>query len=260
MKAGLGPHERKPNMAFSTLKSGTKIIAGVPFTILGKKVGMTQVFNEEGDVTPVTVLEVGPCVVLQKKTRATDGYDAIQIGFSDKKKQRVNKPEAGHAAKAKTAAKRVLKEVRMDEKTLADYEVGQEITAALLKVGDHVDVTGTSIGKGYAGVMKRWNFRGARHSHNHEFFRHGGSIGNRSDPGKVFKNKKMAGQLGNEKVTVQNLEVVAVEADKNIILVRGAVPGSKNGYISVKASVKGKFEARTPKSAPAATETEAKAE
>lgn len=233
-------------------KSGTKIIQGVPFALLGKKIGMTQIFSPDGDVTPVTVLEVGPCVVLQKKLRDTDGYIAVQIGFSDKKKQRVNKAEAGHAAKAKTAAKRFVREVRLDEKSAAEYEVGQTLTSDLLQVGDHVDVIGTSIGKGYAGVMKRHNFRGARHSHNHEFFRHGGSIGNRSDPGKVFKNKKMPGHLGNERTTVQNLTIVAVEADKNYVLVRGAVPGHKNAYVTVKASVKGGFKARSPKSAPAA--------
>jgi large subunit ribosomal protein L3 len=243
-------------LSYSGLTTGNKIIQGVPFALLGKKIGMTQVFSEEGDVTPVTVLEVGPCAVTQVKTREKDGYTAVQLGFADKKKQRVNKPEAGHAAKAKTAAKRFVREVRVGEKELAEYEIGMTLTADLFKAGDRVDVAGVSIGKGYAGVMKRWNFRGARHSHNHEFFRHGGSIGNRSDPGKVFKNKKMPGQLGNEAVTVQNLKVVAVEADKNIILVKGAVPGHKNGYVVVKASVKGGFEARSPKAAPAAEKTE----
>ncbi len=239
----------------STRRSGTKIIQGVPFALLGKKVGMTQIFDDEGTVTPVTVLEVGPCVVLQKKTRATDGYDAVQIGFDDKRKQRVTKPEAGHAAKSKSAVKRFIKEVRLDEKTVAEYEVGQVLTASLLKVGDRLDVVGTSIGKGFAGVMKRWNFRGQKSSHNHEFFRHGGSIGMRSDPGKVFKGKKMSGHLGNERVTVQNIKVVGIEAEKNYVLVKGAVPGAKNGYLYLKASVKGGFEARSPKAS-----EEAKAE
>jgi len=218
---------------------------GFPFALLGKKIGMTQIFTEAGEVIPVTVIEAGPCAVLQKKTVATDGYNAVQLGFDDKKKQRVLKPEAGHAAKAKSPVKRLVQEVRLDETTIAEYEVGMMIGASNLEIGDHVDVTGTSIGKGFAGVMKRHNFRGARHSHNHEFFRHGGSIGNRSDPGKVFKNKKMPGQMGNETVTVQNLEVVGIEADKNFVLIRGAIPGAKNGYVSLKASVKGKFKPRT---------------
>ncbi len=234
-----------------------RLIAGYPFALLGKKVGMTQMFTPDGDVIPVTAIEVGPCVVLQKKTLEHDGYNAIQIGFADKKKQRVTKPEAGHADKAKTAAKKITKEVRLCEKTIAQYEVGQILTADLLKVGDRVDVSGISIGKGFAGVMKRHNFHGANHSHNHEFFRHGGSIGNRSDPGKVFKNKKMPGQMGNETVTVQNLKVAAVEAETNIVLVKGAVPGAKNGYVKIKASVKGGFEARETNAPVAAAAAEA---
>jgi len=222
------------------------------FALLGKKVGMTQIFDANGDVIPVTVVEAGPCVVLQKKTTETDGYSAVQLGFDDKKKQRVLKPEAGHAAKSKSAVKRYVREVRLDEKLVAEYEVGQSLTVNLVKVGDHVDVSGTSIGKGFAGVMKRWNFKGAKKSHNHEFFRHGGSIGNRSDPGKVFKNKKMGGQLGNETVTVQNLEVVQIEGDKNLLLIRGAVPGAKNGYLYLKASVKGGFAPRSVKAEVAA--------
>lgn len=217
--------------------------------ILGRKVGMTQIFSETGEVVPVTVIEAGPCTVLQKKTPETDGYYAVQLGFADRKKQRVTKPQAAHAAKAKTPAKKFIKELRLDEKTIGDYELGQEITASIFREGDKIDVSGVSVGKGFAGVMKRWNFRGARHSHNHEFFRHGGSIGNRSDPGKVFKNKKMPGQLGNESVTVQNLKVAKVEAGQNLVFVRGAIPGSKNSYVMIKASVKGGFEARSVKGA-----------
>lgn len=184
------------------------------------------------------------------------------MGYEDKKKQRVSKPEAGHAAKAKTGVKRYVKEVRLNDGVIGDYEVGQELKADLFVIGDHVDVSGTSIGKGFAGVMKRHNFKGQKKSHNHEFFRHGGSIGNRSDPGKVFKNKKMAGQMGNEPVTVQNLEVVAVEADKNCVFVRGAVPGAKGGHVTIKASVKGRFATpRSPKNATtAAPASEAPAE
>ena len=233
--------------SFNKKRSGTKIIQGFPFGLIGRKVGMTQIFNEAGDQIPVTVLEIGPCVVVQKKTKAVDGYDAIQIGFDDKKKQRILKPETGHFAKSKTPVKRFLKEIRLNEKTIGDYEVGQILTADLMKVGDCVDVQGTSIGKGFAGVMKRHNFKGQKKSHNHEFFRHGGSIGNRSDPGKVFKNKKMAGQLGNALTTVQNLTVAAVEQDQNVLMVKGAVPGSKNGYVWVKASVKGGFAERSGK-------------
>jgi len=229
-----------------------------PFGLLARKVGMTQIFSQDtGDVTPVTVLEVGPCIVLQKRTPEKDGYSAIQIGFFDKKKQRVIKPEAGHAAASQAPVKRFVREVRLTVEALAEYEVGQALTADFLQIGDRVDVRGVSIGKGFAGVMKRHNFAGARHSHNHEFFRHGGSIGNRSDPGKVFKNKKMPGQMGNKKVSVQNLKVVGIEADKNIVLVKGAVPGAKNGFISIKASVKGGFasreaKAQAPAPAPAA--------
>ncbi len=236
---------RMPTQSKSNLKINK-------FSLLGKKVGMTQIFAQNGDVIPVTAVEVGPCVVLQKKTADKDGYNAVQIGFDDKKKQRVIKPEAGHAEKAKTAAKRFIKEVRVDEKALAEYEVGQVLKCDLFKAGDHVDVSGVTIGKGFQGVMKKHNFRGARHSHNHEFFRHGGSIGNRSDPGKVFKNKKMPGQMGNMNLTVQNLTVAGIEADKNIVLIRGAVPGHKNGYVVIKGSIiKGGFKIPSVKSAEA---------
>jgi large subunit ribosomal protein L3 len=236
---------------YNTSKTNnTRIRAGYPFAMLGKKVGMTQIFSESGDVIPVTVVRVGPCSVLQKKTLETDGYFAVQIGFDDKKKQRVIKPEAGHAEKSKSAVKKLIKEVRLTEQQAAEYEVGMTLTADLFKVGDKVDVIGTSIGKGFAGVMKRHNFAGKDAAHGtHEFFRHGGSIGNRSDPGKVFKNKKMPGHMGAEKVTVQNLKVVAVEPENNLVLIKGAVPGSKNGYLTLKASVKTDFEARSPKKA-----------
>lgn len=231
------------------------------FGLLGRKVGMTQMFRDDGDVIPVTVLEVGPCAVIQIKTPEKDGYYAVQLGFKDKKKSRVSKPEAGHFGKAKTPVKYFVQEIRLDEKTAQGYEVGQILTADLFKAGDRVDVSGTSIGKGYQGVMKRHNFAGKDAAHGtHEFFRHGGSIGNRSDPGKVFKNKKMPGHMGAENCTVQNLEIVSVEPETNYVLVRGAVPGSKNGYITVKASVKGGFDARTPGQAPAAEGAETPAQ
>jgi large subunit ribosomal protein L3 len=223
----------------------TKKNPKTPFALLGKKVGMTQIFKESGEVVPVTVVEVGPCVVTQKKTTEKDGYNAIQIAFDDKKKQRVLKPEAGHFKAAKSPVKRFIKEVRLDDANIGNYEVGQVLTADLFKEGDIVDVIGVSIGKGYQGVMKRHHFSGFPMTHGtHEFRRHGGSIGCRTEPGKVFKNKRMAGQMGNERVTVQNLKVAGVEADKNYVLIRGAVPGAKNGYVTVRASVKKGFAAR----------------
>lgn len=219
-----------------------------PFALLGKKIGMTQIFSDDGEVIPVTAVKVGPCVVLQKKTKDSDGYNAVQLGFDDKKKQRVNKAEAGHAAKAKTAVKRFIREVRLNDDQIDSYEVGQILNATLLKAGDAVDITGTSIGKGFAGVMKRHNFAGMPATHGtHEFFRHGGSIGNNTDPGKVFKGKKMAGHMGSEKVTTQNLSVVGVDAESNIVMIKGAVPGAKNSYVMLKASTRGGFEARAIK-------------
>lgn len=218
--------------------------------LIGKKLGMTQIFADSGDVIPVTALEVGPCVVVQKKTKEKDGYTAIQLGFDDRKANNVTKPQAGHAKGSKAPAKRFLKEFRLDAAKLNEVEVGDVLGSSLLKVGDKIDVTGESIGKGFAGVMKRHNFRGARHSHNHEFFRHGGSIGMRSIPGRVFKNKKMPGHMGSRVVTTQNLTVAGVDAATNVILVRGAIPGSGNSYITLKASVKANFEKRPLKAAP----------
>lgn len=220
--------------------------------LIGKKLGMTQIFTEAGDVIPVTALQVGPCVVVQKKTKDKDGYSALQLGFDDRKAQNVTKPQAGHAKASKAPAKRILKEFRTDDAKVNEVEVGDVLDASLLKVGDCLDATADSIGKGFQGVMKRHNFRGARHSHNHEFFRHGGSIGMRSIPGRVFKNKKMPGHMGNRVVTVQNLTVAGVDTAQNVVLIKGAIPGSKNAYITLKSSVKGNFEKRGLKSAPAA--------
>jgi large subunit ribosomal protein L3 len=228
--------------------------------LIGKKLGMTQIFSDNGDVVPVTAVAVGPCVVVQKKTKDKDGYSAIQLGFDDRKAQNVTKPQAGHAKNSKSPAKRVLKEFRLDNSKTDGIDVGDVLGASLLKVGDKIDISGLSTGKGFQGVMKRHNFRGARHSHNHEFFRHGGSIGMRSIPGRVFKNKKMPGHMGDRNVTIQNLLVAGVDADANVVMVRGAVPGAKNGYVTLKASVKAKFEKRPLKAskeaapeAPAAT-------
>ena len=207
--------------------------------LIGKKVGMTQFYNAEGNVIPVTVIQTGPCVVVQKKENAKDGYSAIQVGFGSKKNQRVNKPQQGHMAKAGKGAFEVLKEFRLDD--VSQFQVGQEIKATdLFKTGDHIDVSGTSKGHGFAGVIKRWSFGGFPGSHGtHEYFRHGGSIGNRSFPGRVRKGKKMAGHWGNEQISVQNLEVVDIRPEANLMLVKGAVPGAKHGIVVVRRAVKG---------------------
>lgn len=210
---------------------------------------MTQIFADDGNVTPVTALQVGPCVVVQKKTKAKDGYNAIQLGFDDRKAQNVTKPQAGHAKASSSPAKRILREFRTDESKVNEVEVGAILDASHLNVGDHIDATGASIGKGFQGVMKRHNFRGARHSHNHEFFRHGGSIGMRSIPGRVFKNKKMPGHMGDRTVTTTNLTVAGIDVGQNIVLIKGAVPGAKNSYILLKSSVKGNFAKRSLKKA-----------
>jgi len=208
--------------------------------LIGRKIGMTQLYNAEGNVVPVTVVAAGPCVVVQKKQIATDGYDALQVGFGAKKTRRINKPAQGHMAKAGKGGFAVLKEFRFDD--VSQYEVGQEIKVGdLFKVGDRVDVSGISKGHGFAGVIKRWSFGGFPGSHGtHEYFRHGGSIGNRSFPGRVRKGKKMAGHWGNERVSTQNLEVVEIRPEEHLMLVRGAVPGSKNGVVIVRPAVKGK--------------------
>jgi large subunit ribosomal protein L3 len=177
--------------------------------------------------------------VVQKKESATDGYNAIQVGFGSRKNQRVNKPEQGHMAKAGKGAFEVLKEFRLDD--VSQFQIGQEIKAAdLFKAGDRIDVSGTSKGHGFTGVIKRWSFAGFPGSHGtHEYFRHGGSIGNRSYPGRVRKGKKMAGHWGNEQISVQNLEVVDIRPENNLMLVRGAVPGAKQGIVVVRRAVKG---------------------
>jgi large subunit ribosomal protein L3 len=207
--------------------------------LIGKKIGMSQLFDDTGNVIPVTVVETGPCVVVQKKDVAKDGYNALQLGFGTQKNQRVNRPLRGHMAKAEKGSFRVLREFRMED--VSGYEVGQELKVTdLVKPGDLVDVTGTSKGKGFAGVMKRWDFSGFSRTHGtHEYFRHGGSIGNRSYPGKVFKGKRMAGHMGNERVSIQNLQVVDVRPEENLLLVKGAIPGSNGGMVLVRRAVKG---------------------
>ena len=206
--------------------------------LIGKKIGMTQLFDENGKVIPVTVVEAGPCTVVQKKTIENDGYEAIQVGFGDVKVQRVNKPMAGHFKKADVAPKKVLKEFRLEN--IADINVGDVLKADIFAVGDRVDVVGTSKGKGTAGVIKRWNFSRLKETHGTgPVHRHGGSLGV-IDPARIFKGKKMAGHLGTEKVTVQNLDIVKVDVENNLIAIKGAIPGPKNGIVVIADSVKSK--------------------
>lgn len=205
--------------------------------IVGKKLGMTQLFDANGKVVPVTVIEAGPCMVSQKKTIENDGYEAVQIGFGDMKASKVNKPMKGHFGKGDVAPKKVLRELRVED--IAKYEVGDIIKADVFAEGDKVDVVGTSKGKGYAGVIKRWNFSRLKMSHGTgPVARHGGSLGASSTPSRVMKGKKMAGHLGAERVTVQNLDIVKIDAENNIIAVKGAVPGPKGGIVILKDSVK----------------------
>ena len=204
--------------------------------IIGKKLGMTQVFDAEGKVVPVTVIEAGPCTVIQRKTANSDGYDAVQIGFGRKKAHRVGKPLLGHFQKSGKGTFGVLKEVRVTSESPLD--VGQEIKVDIFREGDFVDVTGQTKGRGFAGVVKRWNFKGGRATHGSMFHRAPGSIGASAWPSRVIKNMKMGGQYGDERVTILNLKVVGVQADRNILLVRGAVPGAKNSLVFVRRAVK----------------------
>ena len=204
--------------------------------ILTTKVGMTQIFNEDGVLTPVTVLQAGPCVVTQVKTEENDGYSAVQVGFVDKKEKGINKPQKGHFDKAGVAPKRFVREFRFEN--AEEYTVGQEIKADIFAAGDKIDATATSKGKGYAGGIKRHGLKSGPSAHGSKYHRHAGSNGMDSDPSKVFKGKKMPGQMGAERVTIQNLEIVKVDADQNIILVKGAVPGPKKSLVMLKESVK----------------------
>lgn len=202
--------------------------------IIGKKIGMTQIFDAEtGKVIPVTVVEAGPCPVVQKKTVEKDGYEAVQLGFDVQKVSRVNKPMAEHFKKADVAAQKVLKEFRFED--CSSYEAGSVVKADTFAAGDKVDVTGTSKGHGTAGVMKRWNFSRLRESHGTgPVARHAGSLGACSTPSRVYKGKKNAGHYGCEKVTVQNLDIVKVDVENNLIAIRGAVPGAKGSYVVIK--------------------------
>ena len=204
--------------------------------IIGKKIGMTQIFDEVGNVIPVTIIEAGPCYVAQKKTKETDGYDAVQLGFMDLKEKHTTKPTQGHFAKAGVSAKKHLKEFRLDD--CSAINVGDVITADTFAAGDKVDVTGITKGRGYTGVIKRWNHHMLRATHGTgPIHRQPGSMGV-IDPARIFKNKKMAGQYGNEQVTVLNLKVVKIDSEKNLIAIKGAIPGAKDGIVFIRDSVK----------------------
>ncbi len=205
--------------------------------ILATKIGMTQIFDEENGVSiPVTVLQAGPCVVTQVKTEENDGYNAVQVGFADIREKLVSKPRQGHFDKAEIPYKRFLREFKFDN--VSDYAVKQEIKADIFEVGDHIDATAISKGKGYQGAIKRHGQSRGPMTHGSKYHRHAGSNGAASDPSKVFKGKKMPGQMGHVKVTVQNLEVVRVDAENNLLLVKGSVPGPKKSLITIKESVK----------------------
>ena len=204
--------------------------------ILATKVGMTQIFNEDGAFIPVTVLQAGPCPVVQVKTTEKDGYEAVQVGFGDIREKLVNKPIVGHFAKANVTSKRFLKEFRFEN--AAEYSVGQEIKADIFAAGDKIDASGVSKGKGYAGAIKRFGLSRGPMGHGSKYHRHAGSNGPATTPGRVFKGKHMPGQMGNVNVTVQNLEVVRVDVENNMILVKGAVPGAKKSLVILKESVK----------------------
>ena len=205
--------------------------------IIAKKIGMTQIFDEKGKVIPVTVVEAGPCVVIQKKTTENDGYESVQLGFDDKKAQNVNKPDMGNFKKYDVAPKKVIKEFRLDDCSVLN--TGDIVKADTFAVGDAIDVTGTSKGKGFAGSIKRHNQHRLKMTHGTgPVHRESGSMGANSDPSRVFKGKALPGHLGAEQVTVQNLEVVKVDADNNLIAIKGAVPGPRGGYLFISDSVK----------------------
>lgn len=201
-------------------------------TVLGKKLGMTQVWSEDDQLLPVTVIQVGPCVVTQIKTVEAEGYNAVQLGFGDVKASRVNKPQQGHFDRAGVAPSKVLREVRVDD--AAAYELGQKITVEQFAEVKKVDVSGVSKGKGFAGVMKRHNFGGGPGGHGSHFHRVPGSVGQCATPSRVFKGKKLPGHMGVDKVTVKNLEVVKIDVEQNLLLVKGAVPGGKGAFVSVR--------------------------
>lgn len=205
--------------------------------IIGRKLGMTQIFDEKGNVIPVTVINAGPCVITQKKTKEKDGYEAVQLGFSDIEDRKLTKPQKGHFLKAKVSFKKYLKEFRLEGTDAMN--VGDIVTADAFAAGEKVDITGITKGRGYSGVIKRWGHHRLRMTHGTgPVHRQVGSMGANSSPSRVFKNKKMAGQYGNEQVTMLNLEVIKIDADKNLLAVKGAVPGSRGGIVFVRNTVK----------------------
>jgi large subunit ribosomal protein L3 len=205
--------------------------------MIGKKIGMTQLFDETGAIIPVTVIEAGPCVVVKKQNEETDGYVSVQLGYQDMAEKKANKPEKGHFAKAGVPLKKYLKEFRLDN--AAELNIGDVLAADTFAEGDKVDVTGTSKGKGFAGAVKRWNFGRQKMTHGvGPVHRSVGSMGANSDPSRVMKGKKMAGHMGVEQVTIQNLDVVKVDAEKNLLVVKGAIPGPKGGIVYIKNTVK----------------------
>ncbi len=206
--------------------------------LIGKKLGMTQIFDEQGKVIPVTVIEAGPCVVAQVKTVETDGYNAIQLGFGDVKESKINKPEKGHFAKSKLTPKKHLREFRLD--SVENINVGDELKADTFTAGDQLDIQGTSKGKGFQGVIKRHGQSRGPMGHGSMYHRRPGSMGPTSTPGRVFKGKKLPGHMGSQTITIQNLEVVRVDLEKNVILVKGSVPGAKGAILKLKTSVKSK--------------------
>ena len=206
--------------------------------ILGKKIGMTQVFNENGESIPVTVIEAGPCPIVQIRTKAVDDYNALQLGFGHKRENLVNKPEIGHLRKADVEPVRYLREFRVDN--TSTFETGQAVDVSMFSPGELVDVQGKSKGRGFTGVVKRWGFKSGRASHGSEQdLRRPGSIGTSADPSRVVKGRKMPGRLGNKRVTVQNLEVIKSDPSRNLLLVKGSVPGPPNGLLVIRKSVKG---------------------
>lgn len=207
--------------------------------IIGRKLGMTQLFLEDGSVVPVTVIEAGPCPIIQKKVKEKDGYDALQLGFLAKEARKVNKPLTGHFKKAGAGTYALLKEFRVED--ASGFKLGEQVTVSLFKPGDVVDVTGLSKGRGFAGVVKRHGFHGFPASRGtHEYFRHGGSVGQNSYPARIFKGLRMPGHLGNQRVTIQNITVMDVKEDQNLLLLKGGIPGSPKGWVLIRSATKGK--------------------
>ncbi|MBN2245745.1 MAG: 50S ribosomal protein L3 [Candidatus Aminicenantes bacterium] len=209
--------------------------------LIGKKIGMTQIFDENGTVIPVTVITAGPCAVIQKKTRSKDGYAKVQLGFiEDKALKKANKPKTGHFSKSEVDPTRMLKEFRYDESS--EIKVGDKFSVDLFKIGERVHISGKSIGKGFAGVMKRWGFHGGKDTHGSMFHRRPGSIGSSAYPSRVLKGRKLPGHMGNSQVTIRNMTIIDTDKENNLLVVRGSIPGSKGGYVFIR---KAEFQAKS---------------